>query len=416
MKYVQPYGVPDPNASYVNGDPSTGSAGSIPPAAAFEHPQREILAVIAAAGLTPNGVVLTQLRDAILSLIASQTTSTPDSALIHYGVAAGLVNALTVDVTPNMPAYAVGSTVVFVPAGDNTAAVTINLDGVGVKDLKRADGSTNLAAGDLRAGRLAVATYDGSVFRLWGAHGALPIISVADVGTADALSGSGSPSLSGWLSGQIVLVTKGGSANAGTAPTLNVDGKGAKTILKQNGTSLAIGDLRANAAFLAEFDGASLRLLHPVASDIATSVTASKAPFNIQRFVSTTRVAASAAAGVQAPVWSGISFAKQSATSKVVGWIEFPYSYSYTSPSSAYRLSNGSQMVDGVVSTPSTASSLSCSGVFSIDGCPAGANTFELSLSNPGASWSTIFNPTSSDSVHFAATPRATLILAEVEP
>lgn len=374
-----------------------------------------------AGGDLPGGGVLTLIYDGtsfrLLGLAPSEVaTLVADSALIHYGAAAGSANALTVDVTPNMPAYAAGSTVVFVPADDNTAAVTINLDGVGVKNLRRADGSTSLAAGDLRAGRLAVATYDGAVFRLWGAHGALPIVAVADAGTADALSGPGFPALSGWLANQIVLVTKGGSANTGTAPTLNVDGKGAKTILRQDGTSLAAGDLRANAAFLAEFDGTSVRLLHPVASDITTSVAAGGAAFNIQRFVSSTRVAASAAAGVQAPVWSGISFTKQSATSNVVGWIEFPYAYLGGPPCSSYRLSNGAQEVDGVVSTPSTAYSLSCSGVFSIDGCSAGANTFELSLSNPGASWSTIFNPTSSDSAHLAATPRATLILAEVEP
>ncbi|GGC68664.1 hypothetical protein [Chelatococcus reniformis] len=43
MKYQQPYGVSDPNASYVNGNPAAGTAGSIPPAAAIEHAQRELV-------------------------------------------------------------------------------------------------------------------------------------------------------------------------------------------------------------------------------------------------------------------------------------------------------------------------------------------------------------------------------------
>jgi hypothetical protein len=46
MKYVQPYGISDPNAPYINGNPTTGTMGSIPPAASIEHDMREIVAVI----------------------------------------------------------------------------------------------------------------------------------------------------------------------------------------------------------------------------------------------------------------------------------------------------------------------------------------------------------------------------------
>ncbi len=70
MKYWPPYGSTDPNASYVNGDPATGVEGSIPDCRGFEQPQREILAVIVAAGLTPDETVLTQLRDALGKLYA----------------------------------------------------------------------------------------------------------------------------------------------------------------------------------------------------------------------------------------------------------------------------------------------------------------------------------------------------------
>ena len=43
MQYNPPYGVSDPNAPYINGNPSTGTMGSIPPAASIEYPQREIV-------------------------------------------------------------------------------------------------------------------------------------------------------------------------------------------------------------------------------------------------------------------------------------------------------------------------------------------------------------------------------------
>jgi hypothetical protein len=65
MKYTQPYGVTDPNASYINGNPATGTMGSIPPAASVEHDQREIVALIAATGQTPVPTDLTQLLKAV---------------------------------------------------------------------------------------------------------------------------------------------------------------------------------------------------------------------------------------------------------------------------------------------------------------------------------------------------------------
>jgi hypothetical protein len=65
MQYNQPYGVSDPNAPYINGNPATGQAGSIPPAASIEYPQRELVNLITAAGLTPNNSDLTQVKEAV---------------------------------------------------------------------------------------------------------------------------------------------------------------------------------------------------------------------------------------------------------------------------------------------------------------------------------------------------------------
>lgn len=59
----------DDDAPYINGDPRIGQEGSIPPAAAFEHPMREIMYVIEEAGLTPDHEDLEQLRAAVLWMI-----------------------------------------------------------------------------------------------------------------------------------------------------------------------------------------------------------------------------------------------------------------------------------------------------------------------------------------------------------
>ena len=65
MQYNQPWGISDPDASYINGNPDTGTKGSIPPAASIEFDQREIVNLISAAGLVPDNGDLKQLLKSI---------------------------------------------------------------------------------------------------------------------------------------------------------------------------------------------------------------------------------------------------------------------------------------------------------------------------------------------------------------
>ncbi|MDD1499816.1 hypothetical protein PVA19_15445 [Agrobacterium sp. CNPSo 3708] len=79
MKYNQPFGSTDPNAPYVDRNTPGAIAGSRVPAAAIEHPQREIMAVIAAAGLTPDPADLTQLLQAIQNIVDAATGGAGDA-------------------------------------------------------------------------------------------------------------------------------------------------------------------------------------------------------------------------------------------------------------------------------------------------------------------------------------------------
>ena len=158
MKYTPPFGSIDPNASYVNGDPATGTQGSIPPAAAQEQPQREILAVITAAGLTPSQSDLTQLQQAIRRQIA----------LGSYAVAGGTANALTATLTPAPAALTAGLTVWLDIAAANTGAATLNLNGLGAVPILRQSGDA-LAAGDLAPPAIVPMTYDGAAWYAIGA-------------------------------------------------------------------------------------------------------------------------------------------------------------------------------------------------------------------------------------------------------
>lgn len=76
MKYIPPMNGQE-NEEYVDWDRTSPGKGSIPPAAVFEKPQREIVNVITAAGLTPDPYDLTQLSQAIDAKITAGTGDKP---------------------------------------------------------------------------------------------------------------------------------------------------------------------------------------------------------------------------------------------------------------------------------------------------------------------------------------------------
>lgn len=75
------------------------------------------------------------------------------------------VDVLTATANPALTAYTAGNAFYFVVGSTNTGAMTINIDSLGAKDIRRA-GSTALAAGDLVAGQTALIVYNGTNFQL----------------------------------------------------------------------------------------------------------------------------------------------------------------------------------------------------------------------------------------------------------
>ena len=87
MQYNPPLGSPDPDAPFINGNPALGVEGSVHPAAASEYPQREIIAVIEAAGLVPTNSDLSQLLAAIQTLKGGRAVFTTNGT---FSVPAGV--------------------------------------------------------------------------------------------------------------------------------------------------------------------------------------------------------------------------------------------------------------------------------------------------------------------------------------
>jgi hypothetical protein len=153
MKYNQPYGVSDPNAGYINGNPSTGTMGSIPPAASIENPQREIVNLIADAGLTPTDADLHQLARSV------------QSSHLMYAVDNGTANALAFNVMPPLLAYAAGQRWTVKVAATNTGPSVANINSLGARHIVYPLGG-EMKGGELQAGGIVTLVDDGTNLQL----------------------------------------------------------------------------------------------------------------------------------------------------------------------------------------------------------------------------------------------------------
>jgi hypothetical protein len=184
MKYTQPHDKPgDPNAPYVNGNPATGTPGSIPPAAAFEEHQRELVHLIEYSGQTPSPADLQQVRKAIQSIIGDTQ-------------AKGSLIARRVWATPGTVIYAA-------TAGTKRIRVTVIGAGGAGGGTTAQGGSTFAAAGGGGGGGVGVSDISAAF------DGAAIVVGAAGVGVAGANGGNGGTSSFG-----AVLSATGGQGGA----------------------------------------------------------------------------------------------------------------------------------------------------------------------------------------------------------
>jgi hypothetical protein len=88
-----------------------------------------------------------------------------DTTSISNLITVAGTNTLTGLATPALGGYATGAQFSFIAQNNNTAAVTIDIDTLGVKSITKF-GTTALAAGDIIAGALMLIEYDGTRFQL----------------------------------------------------------------------------------------------------------------------------------------------------------------------------------------------------------------------------------------------------------
>lgn len=122
----------------------------------------------------------------------------------YYGAAGGTANALTLTPSPTLTQYLAGVPIGFLASADNTGAATVNISGLGAKNIVRPDGAA-LRAGDLKNGQAYTITYNGTAFNLAGSSvDAIVASSMSVVGPSKFNPSSGFTSFSaidtGWAS------------------------------------------------------------------------------------------------------------------------------------------------------------------------------------------------------------------------
>jgi hypothetical protein len=130
--------------------------------------------VLDAAGRTPaeiwlDGGVLYKfvLKSSTYVQIGSYDSipSINDTTTLNNLITVAGTNTLTGLATPALTGYATGAQYSFIAQNTNTAAVTIDIDTLGVKSITK-NGSTALLAGDIIAGAVILIEYDGTRFQL----------------------------------------------------------------------------------------------------------------------------------------------------------------------------------------------------------------------------------------------------------
>jgi hypothetical protein len=254
MRYVQPWGISDPNASYINGDPSVARQGSIPPAAAFENPQRELVSVITNSQIVPD--------DGDLQQVSKGTRS----QRMNYCEDTGSVDNLSVALDPPLAGYTFGLPLRVKVRNTNTGAATIDA-GAGRVPIRKPTGA-ELNAGDAPAFGLIELVYDGTVFQMINFTGAVPsgppqtflynIPYCVDASvTPNSVIANFSPAITALSAGTIFMVKIANTSNGATA-TINVNALGDKPIFAQGcnvNWPLLPGDMQAGDVLIFTYDG-----------------------------------------------------------------------------------------------------------------------------------------------------------------
>lgn len=242
-----------------DGNPSISVPATVWPSYQYNAIQEELIAILAAAGITPDRTneaqVVLAIRELIQAEAGNYVVDTGSAANIYVGVYAPPIAALTD-----------GLVLRFRAAHANTAASTFAVNAIAAKSIFRSDGSA-LAANDIPVGAIIVVLYDlaNTRFLLQATTVSVPTAQIqaqagnyaVDSGALNAYVGVYSPVVGAHAAG-MPLRLKIANTNTG-ASTFN-PGPGAKTIVGRDGSAMAGGELIAGNIVTLVYDGTNYQL------------------------------------------------------------------------------------------------------------------------------------------------------------
>jgi len=214
------------------------------------------------ANLNNNKIV--NVSSATLRSDAPNAGQVQDNSLLWGGTSGGAANAQTLTLAPIITAYVAGQRYSFIAGFTNTAAATLNINGVGAKNIFNTATGAAIGAGEIVATRAYEVIYDGTQFLLL--NDVTPIQNGDYIwlgttgGTATAMTASATPAITAYKAGQKfrmkVGAGLGSTGSTATSHTININGVGAKNIVNnEDSTNPTIGTWIASAIMELVYDG-----------------------------------------------------------------------------------------------------------------------------------------------------------------
>ncbi len=188
-----------------------------------------------------------------------------DGTQFYGGTSGGSANAQTVTLTEAPAAYKAGMIVDFIAGFANTGSCTINVNGLGAKNVTKY-GNQALVGGEIVSGEVHQIVYDGTQFELLNPGPSaigLAIYAGTSSGAANTYAITPAPAIAGYVAGQIFLF-KSHQTSTGSV-TVNVNGLGSKNLWNWSG-ALTNGEIQNGQMVLIVYDGTQFRLLSTFAT------------------------------------------------------------------------------------------------------------------------------------------------------
>lgn len=151
-----------PSIIVVTGTPAVSPSAPATPSNCLKLAQIAVAAgatSIVTGNITDSRTYVDMSTAVLLSLL--RRADAQKDAPVWLGTITG-TNTLTGTADPVPSSYVAGMRFEFIAANNNTGSVSLNVNGLGAKTIKKLDGATNLAANEIVAGQIVVVKYDGT--------------------------------------------------------------------------------------------------------------------------------------------------------------------------------------------------------------------------------------------------------------